>query len=56
MGAASDMDKGEARLMRPKVSIIVPVYNMELHLQKCLDSIFAQRFKETLNKSLNVVK
>lgn len=30
--------------MSAKVSIIVPVYNIELYLQKCLDSILSQSF------------
>lgn len=30
--------------MNPIVSIIVPVYNVELYLRKCLDSILAQTF------------
>lgn len=29
-----------------KVSIIVPVYNVERHLEKCLDSLINQTFKE----------
>ena len=29
----------------PKISIIVPVYNSEEHLQHCVDSILAQTFK-----------
>lgn len=30
----------------PKISIIVPVYNMELYLRECLDSIKDQTFKD----------
>lgn len=30
----------------PKISIIVPVYNMDLYLEECLDSIEAQTFKD----------
>ena len=30
----------------PKISIIVPVYNMEKYLRQCVDSILAQTFKD----------
>jgi glycosyltransferase involved in cell wall biosynthesis len=30
----------------PKISIIVPVYNVERHLRKCLDSIIEQTFND----------
>lgn len=30
----------------PKVSIIVPIYNSETYLRECLDSVFAQHFKD----------
>ena len=30
----------------PKISIIVPVYNMERYLRRCLDSIVAQSMKD----------
>lgn len=30
--------------MKPKISIIIPVYNVEGYLRKCLDSILAQTF------------
>jgi glycosyltransferase involved in cell wall biosynthesis len=30
--------------MNPKISIIVPVYNIELYIKKCLDSIIVQTF------------
>ena len=32
--------------MEPKVSIIVPVYDVENYLQKCIDSILAQTFTD----------
>ncbi|OCT11047.1 hypothetical protein A8709_04920 [Paenibacillus pectinilyticus] len=32
--------------MKPKISIIVPVYNVETHLSKCIDSILAQTFTD----------
>lgn len=32
--------------MNPKLSIIVPVYNAEDHLQRCLDSILKQTFRD----------
>lgn len=32
--------------MSPKVSIIIPVFNVEDYLERCLDSILNQIFKE----------
>lgn len=32
--------------MNPKISIIVPVYNVEKYLQQCIDSIVAQSFTD----------
>ena len=32
--------------MNPKISIIIPVYNVENYLEKCLDSILAQTFQD----------
>ncbi|MDR0726563.1 MAG: glycosyltransferase, partial [Rickettsiales bacterium] len=31
---------------RPKISVIVPIYNVEKYLAKCLDSIIGQTLKE----------
>lgn len=49
----------------PKFSIIVPVYNVENYIKKCLDSIFDQSFKDyevivvndgTKDNSMDIVK
>lgn len=49
----------------PKFSIIVPVYNVEKYIKKCLDSIFNQSFKDfevivvndgTKDNSMDIVK
>jgi glycosyltransferase EpsH len=32
--------------MHPKVSIVVPIYNMERYLERCLDSLLAQRLQD----------
>ncbi len=32
--------------MRPKISVIIPVYNVELYLRQCLDSVVGQTLKE----------
>ncbi len=29
-----------------KISVVVPVYNVEMYLRRCVDSILAQTFKE----------
>jgi glycosyltransferase family protein len=34
------------RKMNPKISIIVPIYNAEPYLKKCIDSILNQTFKD----------
>lgn len=31
---------------QPKISYIVPVYNARLFLQRCVDSLLAQTFKD----------
>ena len=30
----------------PKISIIVPVYNVEKYIRRCIDSILNQTFKD----------
>ena len=30
----------------PKISVIIPVYNVEKYLKRCLDSIIDQSFKD----------
>lgn len=32
--------------MNPKISVIVPVYNAEKYLNRCIDSILAQTFTD----------
>ena len=32
--------------MEPKVSIIVPIYNVESYLSRCLDSLLSQSLRE----------
>lgn len=33
-------------MLRPKVSVVVPVYNVEKYLKRCLDSIISQTLKD----------
>lgn len=49
----------------PKFSIIIPVYNVEKYIKKCLDSVFEQSFKDyevivvndgTKDNSMDIVK
>ena len=49
----------------PKFSIIIPVYNVEKYVKKCLDSVFLQSFRDfevivvndgSTDKSLDIVK
>ena len=30
----------------PKISVIIPVYNSELYLEQCLDSVISQTLKD----------
>lgn len=40
------MDKKEFAMKNPKVSIIIPVYNSEKTVGKCLDSLIGQTYKD----------
>ena len=37
--------KGEKWMMKPLISIIVPIYNCEKYIHKCVRSILAQSYK-----------
>ena len=52
-------------IIMPKFSIIIPVYNVENYIGKCLDSVFNQTFKDyevivvndgTKDNSMEIVK
>ena len=30
----------------PKVSIIIPIYNAQMHLNRCIDSVLKQDFED----------
>ena len=34
------------------ISIIVPVYNVEKYLQRCIESILAQKFVDSIGESV----
>ncbi|WP_081956869.1 glycosyltransferase [Eggerthella lenta] len=36
-------------LVEPKISIIIPVYNVERYLRECLDSVVNQTLKDIVN-------
>ena len=49
----------------PKFSIIIPVYNVEKYIKKCLDSVFSQSYKDyevivindgSTDKSMDIAK
>ena len=55
----------ESNLNHPKVSVIIPIYNMEKYLKECLDSIINQTLKDieiiciddgSIDNSLTILK
>jgi glycosyltransferase involved in cell wall biosynthesis len=40
------MKSSNKKMITPKLSVIVPVYNAEKHLQRCIDSITRQTFED----------
>ncbi len=40
------MDSGKTRAERPTVSVVVPVYNVEPYLARCVDSLLAQTYRD----------
>lgn len=55
----------KSTIARPKVTVIIPVYNVEKYLSKCLDSVEQQTLKEievvciddgSLDNSINILK
>ena len=46
LGTKAVRDFGEDELMRPMVSIIVPIYNAEQYLRRCVDSILNQEYTD----------
>ena len=41
------MDK-DLNFIQPAVSIIIPVYNVEKYVKRCLDSVFNQQFSKSI--------
>ena len=37
--------KGKKRMKREKISIIVPIYNVEKYLERCVDSLVNQTYE-----------
>ena len=44
-GRTSKVSSAQKGLKRPLITVIVPVYNVEKYLKKCLDSIISQTYK-----------
>lgn len=45
--------------MKPLISIIVPVYKVEMYLARCIDSVLAQtdkKYRLKINMFKNVIK
>ena len=38
--------KKDSKMKKVKISVIVPIYNVEKWLSKCINSILAQNFKD----------
>ena len=46
------MEKNIIKNKKPYISVIIPVYNVEKYLKKCLDSVLDNTFKD-LDRSFN---
>lgn len=46
MNPKAELEMAEKKMIRPTISIIIPVYNMEKYLRQCLDSILNQTSKD----------
>lgn len=46
MNFENEKNKEQKLIKNPEISIIVPVYNMELYLAECLDSLVNQTFRD----------